>query len=167
MTRQQIFSVVFFSLLVLLLYQIGLMFKPFVFSALWASLLAHWAFPLHSRLTQLFAGKDALSASLLTVGTLGTILTSPDAVTWTRQSSLTDYNLNAVAYGNGLFVAAVQTGRLDIAASTAQPLPQSTSEAPSARSVASSGSAAVAPWTLPRRSRSSRRTKGRPRSTSD
>lgn len=74
MTRQQIFSVVFFSLLVLLLYQIGLMFKPFVFSALWACLLAHWAFPLHQRLTHLFAGKDALSASLLTVGALGIVV---------------------------------------------------------------------------------------------
>ena len=50
MTRQQIFSIVFFALLVLLLYQIGLMFKPFVFSALWAGLLAHWAFPMHLRL---------------------------------------------------------------------------------------------------------------------
>ena len=74
MTRQQIFSVVFFSLLVLLLYQIGLMFKPFVFSALWAGLLAHWAFPLHQRLTHLFAGKDALAASLLTVGALGIVV---------------------------------------------------------------------------------------------
>ncbi|MBK8278320.1 MAG: hypothetical protein CCU26_12000 [Nitrospira sp. UW-LDO-01] len=74
MTRQQIFSVVFFSLLVLLLYQIGLMFRPFVFSALWAGLLAHWAFPLHQRLTQLFAGKDALSAALLTVGALGIVV---------------------------------------------------------------------------------------------
>lgn len=74
MTRQQIFSVVFFSLLVLLLYQIGLMLKPFVFSALWAGLLAHWAFPLHQRLTQLLAAKDVLSAALLTVGALGIVV---------------------------------------------------------------------------------------------
>ncbi len=74
MTRQQVFSIVFFSLLVLLLYQIGLMFKPFVFSVLWAGLLAHWAFPLHVRLTKLFGGKDALSAGLLTVGALGIVV---------------------------------------------------------------------------------------------
>ncbi|MGC4098883.1 MAG: AI-2E family transporter [Nitrospira sp.] len=74
MTRQQIFSVVFFSLLVLLLYQIGLMFKPFVFSALWACLLAHWAFPIHLRLTKWFAGKAAFSAALLTVGALGVVI---------------------------------------------------------------------------------------------
>lgn len=74
MTRQQIFSVVFFSLLVLLLYQIGLMFKPFIFSALWACLLAHWAFPLHLRLTTWFGGKAAFSAALLTVGALGVVI---------------------------------------------------------------------------------------------
>ena len=74
MTRQQIFSIAFFSLLVLLLYQIGLMFKPFVFSALWAGLLAHWAFPLHIRLTKLFGGRDALSAGMLTVGALGMVV---------------------------------------------------------------------------------------------
>jgi predicted PurR-regulated permease PerM len=74
MTRQQIFSIVFFFLLVLLLYQIGLMFKPFLFSALWACLLAHWAFPLHIRLTALFGGKQALSAAILTVGALGIVI---------------------------------------------------------------------------------------------
>ncbi|MBX3300853.1 MAG: AI-2E family transporter [Nitrospira sp.] len=74
MTRQQIFSIVFFSLLVLLLYQIGLMFKPFLFSALWAGLLAHWAFPLHLRLTRLIAGKEALSAAVLTVGALAIVV---------------------------------------------------------------------------------------------
>ncbi|NJN69574.1 MAG: AI-2E family transporter [Nitrospira sp.] len=74
MTRQQIFSIVFFALLVLLLYQIGLMFKPFVFSALWAGLLAHWAFPLHLRLTKLFGGKKILSAAILTVGALGIVI---------------------------------------------------------------------------------------------
>ncbi len=74
MTRQQIFSIVFFSLLVLLLYQIGLMLKPFLFSALWAGLLAHLAFPLHVRLTKLFGGKDVISAGLLTVGALGIVI---------------------------------------------------------------------------------------------
>ena len=74
MTRQQVFSIVFFSLLVLLLYQIGLMFKPFLFSALWAGLLAHWAFPLHLRLTRLFGGKALPSAAILTVGALAIVV---------------------------------------------------------------------------------------------
>jgi len=74
MTRQQTFSIVFFALLVLLLYQIGLMFEPFVFSALWAGLLAHWAFPLHLRLTRLFGGKVIPSAAILTAGALAIVV---------------------------------------------------------------------------------------------
>jgi hypothetical protein len=35
----------------------------------------------------------------------GTILTSPDGVTWTVRASPTSNQLNGVTYGNGLFVA--------------------------------------------------------------
>jgi predicted PurR-regulated permease PerM len=80
MTRQQIFSIVFFALLVLLLYQFGLMFQPFLFPALWAGLLAHWAFPLHLRLTKLFGDNETLSAAVLTAGALTTVV-APIAVT--------------------------------------------------------------------------------------
>ena len=41
MTKPQIFTAVFFVLLLLLLYQIALMFRPFLFPVLWAALLAH------------------------------------------------------------------------------------------------------------------------------
>ena len=74
MTRQQVFSIVFFALLALLLYQMGLMLQPFVFPALWAGLLAHWAFPLHLQLSKLFKGNDALSAAVLTAGALGMVV---------------------------------------------------------------------------------------------
>ena len=40
MTRPQLFTVVFFALLALLLYQIGLILQPFLFPAMWAALLA-------------------------------------------------------------------------------------------------------------------------------
>ncbi|MGC8905804.1 MAG: hypothetical protein ACP5OL_11985, partial [Thermus sp.] len=39
------------------------------------------------------------------MGDYGNILTSPDGVTWTAQDSGTINFLNAVAYGNGTFVA--------------------------------------------------------------
>ncbi|MBI3357731.1 MAG: AI-2E family transporter, partial [Nitrospirae bacterium] len=61
-------------LLVLLLYQIGLMFQPFLFPALWAGLLAHWAFPLHLRLTKLLGWNETLSAAALTVAALGMVV---------------------------------------------------------------------------------------------
>lgn len=70
MTRHQLFALVFFALLIVLLYQIGLMFQPFLFPALWAALLAHGLFPLHRRLTGVWRGNAALSAAALTVGTL-------------------------------------------------------------------------------------------------
>jgi hypothetical protein len=39
------------------------------------------------------------------VGEGGTILTSPDGVSWTRQTSGMRSWLSSVTYGNGLFVA--------------------------------------------------------------
>ena len=70
MTRPQLFTAVFFALLALLLYQIGLILQPFLFPALWAALLAHWVFPLHRRFTRMTGGRDALSAGCLTFGAL-------------------------------------------------------------------------------------------------
>lgn len=74
MTRPQLFAAVFFALLALLLYQIGLILRPFLFPALWAGLLAHWVFPLHRRLTQMTEGRDMLSAGCLTFGVLAVIV---------------------------------------------------------------------------------------------
>jgi predicted PurR-regulated permease PerM len=74
MTQQQLFSIVFFALLALLFYQIGVMLQPFVFPALLAGLLAHWAFPLHRRLSKLFNENETLSAATLTLGALGMVV---------------------------------------------------------------------------------------------
>ena len=70
MTKPQLFTVVFFALLLLLLYQLALMFQPFLFSILWAVILAHMTYPVHLRLTARLGGRDAVSASCLTVGVL-------------------------------------------------------------------------------------------------
>ncbi|GKS64190.1 AI-2E family transporter [Nitrospira sp.] len=104
MTRQQIFSIVFFALVVLLLYQIGLMFKPFVFSALWAGLLAHWAFPLHLRLTRLFAGKELVSAALLTVGAMAIVVVPlvVMGVMLVREAGVAEQEIRAWISGGGL-----------------------------------------------------------------
>lgn len=44
------------------------------------------------------------------VGGFGTILTSPDGITWTRQPRLTYAHLRGITYGNGLFVAVGDQG---------------------------------------------------------
>lgn len=66
MTRHQVFAIGFFALLLGLLYQLALIFSPFLFPALWALILAHMAFPLHVRLTTLLRQRATLSAALLT-----------------------------------------------------------------------------------------------------
>jgi predicted PurR-regulated permease PerM len=62
MTRPQLFTAVFFALLLVLLYQIVLMFRPFLFPVLWAALLAHTTFPIHERLSVWFGERQTLSA---------------------------------------------------------------------------------------------------------
>jgi predicted PurR-regulated permease PerM len=80
MTKQQAFTVVFFAFLLFLLYQLALVFQPFLFPMLWAALLVHATYPLHDRLTQWFGGRDTLSAAVLTIGTLS-IVVAPLVVT--------------------------------------------------------------------------------------
>jgi hypothetical protein len=43
--------------------------------------------------------------TFVAVGDDGTILTSPDGVSWTARTSETGYGLYGVTYGNGTFVA--------------------------------------------------------------
>ena len=50
MTKPQFFTAVFFALLLLLLYQIALMFRPFFFAVLWTVILVHMTYPAHVRL---------------------------------------------------------------------------------------------------------------------
>lgn len=51
-------------------------------------------------------------ALFVTVGNGGTILTSPDGMTWTLQSSGTTNTLGAVGWGNGQFVAVGKGGAI-------------------------------------------------------
>jgi len=50
--------------------------------------------------------------TFVAVGDSGTILTSPDGVTWTTRTSGTTYYLTAVTYGNGTFVAVGENGTI-------------------------------------------------------
>ncbi len=74
MTRPQLFTAVFFALLLVLLYQIVLIFQPFLFPVLWAALLAHVMFPLHAKLTTMFGERETLSAAALTIGALAIVV---------------------------------------------------------------------------------------------
>jgi predicted PurR-regulated permease PerM len=67
MTRQQVFAICFLALLLFLLYQIAIVFRPFVIPILWAAIIARLAFPLNVRLTRLLRGRRPVSAGLLTL----------------------------------------------------------------------------------------------------
>ncbi len=68
MNQRHLFTAGFFAVLLLLLWQIALMFQPFLLPTVWAIILAHVLFPLHTRLTVLCRGNGTVSAALLTVG---------------------------------------------------------------------------------------------------
>ncbi len=74
MNRQQLFSIGFFAVLALLLYQIGLMFLPFLFPVLWAVILAHLAFPAYVKLAAWLRGRETMAAATLTIGVMALVV---------------------------------------------------------------------------------------------
>lgn len=67
MSREQLFAIFFFAVLLFLLYQTFRIFAPFLQPIVWGAVLALSFFPLHKRLAALLGGRDALSATLLTI----------------------------------------------------------------------------------------------------
>jgi predicted PurR-regulated permease PerM len=67
MNREQLFAIFFFAVFLYLLYQAFRIFAPFLQPIAWGAVLALTFFPLHRRLTDALAGRDGLSAALLTV----------------------------------------------------------------------------------------------------
>jgi len=74
MNQRQMFALGFFVVLLILLYQIAIVFRPFVLPVLWAVILAHMTFPLHRRLTALLGQRKGLSAAILTVAIIGLVV---------------------------------------------------------------------------------------------
>ena len=74
MTRQQLFTTCFFAVLLVLIYQVGVIFKPFLLPVLWAAILTHVTYPLHVRLAALLKGREMISAGLLTLGIMALVV---------------------------------------------------------------------------------------------
>ena len=74
MTRQQAFAVCFLAILLVLVYQVYTFFRPFLMPILWAMILAHLMFPVHDRFAKLLRGKETLSASLMTLAIMLTVV---------------------------------------------------------------------------------------------
>lgn len=104
MTRPQLFTAAFFTLLLVLLYQIALMFKPFLFPVLWAGLLAHTTFPLYERMTRLLGGRPVLSAAVLTFSIFALVLIpiSSLAALLVREAGTVEQTVREWIAGGGL-----------------------------------------------------------------
>ena len=74
MTQRQIFIVGFFIVLLVLLYQIVVIFRPFFMPFLWAIILAHVTYPVHQRLSSALGQREGLSAGILTVGIIALVI---------------------------------------------------------------------------------------------
>ncbi|HZS12066.1 MAG TPA: AI-2E family transporter, partial [Nitrospirales bacterium] len=124
MTQRQLFAVVFFAVLAVLLYQIAIIFRPFLMPLFWAMVLAHITFPAHERLTQELRGRATLSAALLTVMIL--ILCIVPVVMLTVvliQEATTAYDqIDAWVKAGGLKTVPAMLERLPFGASRLQPL---------------------------------------------
>lgn len=74
MTRQPLFVVFFFAVLLFLFYQFYLMFSIFLIPLTWAALLAIVFYPVHARLTHLLRGRNSLASFIFTTIVIGTVI---------------------------------------------------------------------------------------------
>lgn len=70
MTRRQLFTVTFLLLFTLLLWQLGLILRPFLSPILWAVILAVLAYPLYVRLLATCGPRKNVAAGIMTAGVL-------------------------------------------------------------------------------------------------
>jgi predicted PurR-regulated permease PerM len=68
MAQRQLFRITFLILLILLLYQLGLILTPFFMPIMWAIILTRLTYPVHQRLLSWSGGRENLSATLMTLG---------------------------------------------------------------------------------------------------
>lgn len=104
MTQRQIFAVCFFAGLLLLLYQIVVIFRPFLLPVLWAVILAHLSFPVHNRLAALLRERETASAGLLTLAIMALGVVPVVALTFVlvREARLAYNVLNTWIESGGL-----------------------------------------------------------------
>lgn len=70
MMQHQLFVLAFFLVLLVLIYQIAVIFAPFLVPILWAVIIARMTNGLYVKLAHLLRGRDTLAAALLTCATM-------------------------------------------------------------------------------------------------
>lgn len=118
------FALAFFGILLVLLYQLALMMRPFVLAMVWATILAHLLFPLHNRLTGWLGGRESWSAAILTIGIMGLGVLP---MVWTgglivREAASAEREIRAWVGDGGLQRLPEQLGRLPLVGAWIHPL---------------------------------------------
>lgn len=67
MTRKQIFSFTFFSILIILIWQLGVILSPFFYPILWAVILAATFYPVYTKVLDLLKGRRRFAAVVMTL----------------------------------------------------------------------------------------------------
>src|ERR1051325_7527272 len=70
MTQHQLFVLACFVVLLVLFYQIAIVFAPFLVPILWAVIIARMSNSLYLKLVHLLAGRERLASGLLTFRTM-------------------------------------------------------------------------------------------------
>jgi predicted PurR-regulated permease PerM len=124
MTQRQIFALGFFVILLVLLYQIAIVFRPFLLPVLWAVILAHIAFPLHRRLSARLGHRKGLSAAILTVAIIGLVVVPLVIfiVQLIEEAGIAYMTTKSWIDGGGLKAAPAQLSQLPIIGGYVQPM---------------------------------------------
>jgi predicted PurR-regulated permease PerM len=104
MNRQQFFTATFLLLFVWLLYQLGLILRPFLAPILWAIILSRLSYPLYLRMVAWTRGQESICAGLMTLAVLFVaVLPAVYVVSLGVKESLAAYNgFTAWVQGDGL-----------------------------------------------------------------
>src|ERR1043165_5843187 len=70
MPQHYLFVSAFFAVLLVLLYQMAIIFAPFLIPVLWAMIIARMSNALYVKLVHLLRGRETLAASILTFATM-------------------------------------------------------------------------------------------------
>jgi len=65
--RRQLFSITFFSILLLLIWQLAVILSPFFYPIMWAVILAATFYPLYVKLLHVVGGRHHLGAVIMTL----------------------------------------------------------------------------------------------------
>jgi len=70
MTRRQVFTVTFLLVFVLLLWELGIIVRPFFSPILWAVIFAVLTYPVYTRLLAAIGGRENIASGIMTAGVL-------------------------------------------------------------------------------------------------